>query len=131
MEPGGSQGQLANLLRGFGEGLAAFHRDLGDRMENVVLVTLSEFGRTVAENGNQGTDHGHATALFVLGGPVKGGTLYGDWPGLAEPDRFEGRDLALTTDFRDVLAEILARHLGATSLEAVFPGHGVDPVAVP
>ncbi len=124
---GGSTGQLANLLRQFGQGLAAFTRDLGDRMENVVVVTLSEFGRTAFENGNRGTDHGHATSLFVLGGPVRGGKVYGDWPGLEREQLYEDRDLALTTDFRDVVGEILVHHLGAGNLSGVFPGHGARP----
>jgi uncharacterized protein (DUF1501 family) len=120
---GGARGQLANLLRQFGAGLAAFARDLGDRMDDVVLVTLSEFGRTAAENGSGGTDHGHANAMFVLGGGVRGGRLYGTWPGLDRSQLYEGRDLALTTDFRDVLGEVLTRHLGAGRLDRIFPGH--------
>lgn len=124
---GGSQGQLANVLRKFGEGIDAFVRDLGDRMEDVVLVTLSEFGRTVAENGSRGTDHGHAGAMFVIGGGVQGGKLHGRWPGLEQEQLFEGRDLALTTDYRDVIARVLAGHLGATDLATVFPGHAVRP----
>ena len=124
---GGAQGQLANLLRQFAGGIAAFGRDLGGRMEDVVLVTLSEFGRTAFENGNRGTDHGHANALFVVGGPVRGGKVYGNWPGLEREQLFEGRDLALTTDFRDVLGEILVHHLGATNLRSVFPGYDLRP----
>ncbi|MBI3896437.1 MAG: DUF1501 domain-containing protein [Acidobacteria bacterium] len=118
---GGVQGQLANLLRELGEGLAAFARDLGDRMENVVVVTLSEFGRTAQENGNRGTDHGHANCMFILGGPVVGGKVYGRWPGLAPDQLNEGRDLALTTDFRTVLGELISEHLGNQNLERVFP----------
>ncbi|HXE76534.1 MAG TPA: DUF1501 domain-containing protein [Candidatus Xenobia bacterium] len=124
---GGSQGQLANLLRQFGGGIAALTRDLGDRMQDVVIVTLSEFGRTVAENGNRGTDHGHANAIFVVGGPVAGGKVYGQWPGLDRDQLFEGRDLALTTDFRDVLAEVIVHHLGATDLKSVFPRYDARP----
>jgi uncharacterized protein (DUF1501 family) len=124
---GGSRGQLANLLQQFAGGLAAFTHDLGDRMEDVVVVTLSEFGRTAAENGNRGTDHGHATSLFVLGGQVSGGKVYGDWPGLEREQLFEERDLALTTDFRDVVGEVLVHFLGAGGLEAVFPGYEVNP----
>jgi uncharacterized protein (DUF1501 family) len=124
---GGTQGALANLLRQFSQGIAAFCRDLGDRMNDVVLVTLSEFGRTAAENGNRGTDHGHATALFVMGGPVKGGKVYGEWPGLKVDQLYEGRDLALTTDFRDVVGEVMTRHLCAPSLDPVFPGRANDP----
>jgi uncharacterized protein (DUF1501 family) len=124
---GGVQGQLANRLRELGAALSAFHRDLGARMQDVVLVTLTEFGRTVRENGNRGTDHGHASVSFVMGGPVRGGRVHGRWPGLRRDQLYEGRDLALTTDFRDLLGELLIRHLGVARLEAVFPGHA--PVA--
>jgi uncharacterized protein (DUF1501 family) len=116
-----SEGQLANLLREFGQSLAAFWRDLGDRASDVALVTMSEFGRTARENGNRGTDHGHANCMFVLGGTIKGGKVYGGWPGLAAEQLYEGRDLALTSDFRDVLGELVARHLGNSTLERVFP----------
>jgi uncharacterized protein (DUF1501 family) len=114
---------LQNLLREFGQGIAAFWRDLGDRMEDVCLVTMSEFGRTARENGNRGTDHGHANVMFVAGGRVRGGTIYGEWPGLGPDQLYEGRDLALTTDFRDVLGELVAHHLGNPNLAAVFPGY--------
>ncbi len=124
---GGIQGQLANNLRQFGDALAAFHRDLGERMANVVVLTMSEFGRTARENGNRGTDHGHANAMFVLGGPVKGGKVYGAWPGLKPGQLNEDRDLALTTDFRDVFAEIVVRHLGAPHAAPVFPGFNPSP----
>ena len=124
---GGVQGQLANLLRDLAQGLAAFHRDLGDRMENTVVVTMSEFGRTAHENGNRGTDHGHANVMFLMGGPVKGGKVYGHWPGLGPGQLYEGRDLALTTDFRSVLGEIIQRHLGTKDLHTVFPGFDNDP----
>jgi uncharacterized protein (DUF1501 family) len=124
---GGVQGQLANLLRDLGEGLAAFHRDLGDKMENIVVVTMSEFGRTAHENGNRGTDHGHANCMFVLGGGVRGGKIYGRWPGLEREQLYEGRDLALTTDFRTVLGELIARHLGNAELKSVFPTFDNDP----
>jgi uncharacterized protein (DUF1501 family) len=87
------------------------------------VVTLTEFGRTVRENGNRGTDHGHASVSFVLGGAVRGGKVHGRWPGLANAALYEGRDLAVTTDFRDLLGELLARHLGARDLGAVFPEH--------
>jgi uncharacterized protein (DUF1501 family) len=121
--PSASQGQLANLLRDYGQALAAFCRDMGDRMRDVALVTMSEFGRTARENGNRGTDHGHANCMFVMGGPVKGGKVYGQWPGLAAEQLYEGRDLALTTDFRDVLGELVARHMGNATLDGVFPGY--------
>jgi len=120
-----SEGQLANLLREYGRALSAFCQDLGDRMADVVLVTMSEFGRTAHENGNRGTDHGHANCMFVLGGPVKGGKVYGRWPGLEKEQLYEDRDLALTTDFRDVLGELVIRHLGNPALAEVFPGY--DP----
>jgi uncharacterized protein (DUF1501 family) len=116
-------GQLANNLNDFGGSLAAFYQDLGDRMQDVVVVTMSEFGRTAKENGNRGTDHGHANAMFVMGGDVRGGKVYGDWPGLADEQLYENRDLALTTDFRDVLGELVAKHLGNTNLKGVFPGY--------
>ncbi len=122
---GGSQGQLASRLREVGDGLGAFARDLGERMKDVVVLTMSEFGRTVSENGSGGTDHGHGTAMLVIGGGVRGGRLVGRWPGLAPDERFEGRDLAVTTDFRDLFGEILARHAGDTHLDAVFPGYTV------
>ncbi len=123
---GGAEGQLARALRPFGAGIAAFLDDLGPRLDDVVLVTVSEFGRTVAENGNRGTDHGHANIMFVAGGSVRGGRIHGAWPGLASENLYEGRDLALTTDFRDILGPILTDHLGATDLTRVFPGHQVN-----
>jgi uncharacterized protein (DUF1501 family) len=116
-------GQLANNLSDFGQSLAAFYQDLGDLMADVTVVTMSEFGRTAKENGNRGTDHGHANAMFVMGGDVRGGKVYGDWPGLADEQLYENRDLQLTTDFRDVLGEVVAKHLGNANLSAVFPGY--------
>ncbi|HEU5022513.1 MAG TPA: DUF1501 domain-containing protein [Bryobacteraceae bacterium] len=118
--------RLPPRLAEFGASLAAFYRDLGDRMEDVVLVTMSEFGRAAKENGDRGTDHGHANAMFVMGGPVKGGKVYGQWPGLAPEQLYQNRDLALTTDFRDVLAEAVYAHLGNRNLENVFPGYSSD-----
>jgi uncharacterized protein (DUF1501 family) len=114
--------QLANLLTQFGESLAAFARDMGDRMEDIVVVTMSEFGRTVREDGNNGTDHGHGNVMTVLGGPVRGGRIYGRWPGLEPEQLFEQRDLAVTTDFRDVLGELVSQHLGQ-AIDRVFPGY--------
>jgi uncharacterized protein (DUF1501 family) len=122
-----SAGQLAAKLGEFGDSLAAFHQDLGDRIEDVVLVTMSEFGRTAKENGNRGTDHGHANVMFVMGGPVQGGKVYGKWPGLAPEQLNEQRDLALTTDFRDVLSEAVLKHLGNRSIGSVFPGYDARP----
>ncbi len=117
-----TEGQLANLLRQYGDALAAFWRDMGDRMEDIALVTMSEFGRTAKENGDRGTDHGHANCMFVLGGSINGGKVYGRWPGLEQEQLYEARDLALTTDFRDVLGELLASHVGIAGLDTVFPG---------
>jgi len=114
--------QLGNLLSQFSNAIAAFTQDLGDRMEDVVIVTMSEFGRTVAENGTGGTDHGHGSLMMVLGGRVQGGKIYGEWPGLEKEQLFEGRDLAVTTDFRTVLSELVRGHLGRTDLSSVFPG---------
>jgi uncharacterized protein (DUF1501 family) len=119
---GGATGQLANRLRELGEGLAVFYQDLGDRMDDVMLVTMSEFGRTARENGNRGTDHGHANVMFAMGGRVRGGKVYGRWPGLAPEVLYEGRDLDLTTDYRAVCGEALARHLGQKDVSRVFPG---------
>jgi uncharacterized protein (DUF1501 family) len=119
---GGVQGQLAQRLDDFATSIAALTADLGDRMENVVILTMSEFGRMARQNGNGGTDHGHAGAMFVIGGSVHGKKVYGKWPGLAPGQLYEGRDLALTTDFRTVFAEIVSTHLGATRLDAMFPG---------
>jgi uncharacterized protein (DUF1501 family) len=121
-----SQGQLANLLTELGGSLAAFYQDLGDRMADVSIVTMSEFGRTARENGTRGTDHGHANVMFALGGSIKGGKVYGDWPGLEPEQLYEQRDLNLTTDFRDVLGELVTRHLGNRELKNVFPEY-TDP----
>ena len=124
---GSSRGQLANRLQDFSQGIAALYKDLGDRMRNVVILTMTEFGRTIKQNGSGGTDHGHASVAFALGGPVKGGKVFGKWPGLASEQLYEGRDLALTTDFRDVFSEVAARHLGAANLGSIFPGFSPNP----
>jgi len=124
---GGVQGQLAGRLTELSQGLSALFRDLENRMDDIVMLTMSEFGRTVRENGNRGTDHGHANCVFVLGGPVRGGKVYGKWPGLHSDQLFEGRDLALTTDFREVCGEIILKHLGNTDLKSVFPTYAVQP----
>jgi uncharacterized protein (DUF1501 family) len=127
---GAEQGQLANRLGEFGAALAAFARDLGDRMADVLVLSMSEFGRTVEENGNRGTDHGHATAMLALGGGVRGGRVYGRWPGLAREQRFEGRDLAVTTDFRALFHEVTAAHLGIPPTTPLFPGWQPPPTAL-
>ena len=124
---GSSTGQLAQRLDDFSRSIAALVTDLGDRMDDVVIMTMSEFGRMARENGNRGTDHGHAGALFVIGGHVKGGKVHGKWPGLEQEQLYEGRDLALTTDFRSVFAEVVSHHLGARALDKVFPGFAASP----
>jgi len=128
---GNERGQLALRLKDFAEALAAFDRDLGDRMEDVVVLSMSEFGRTVRENGNRGTDHGHANAMVLLGGPVAGGRVHGTWPGLRPEQLFEGRDLAVTTDFRDLFAEVAVRHLRVPASAPLFPGHPTRAAAFP
>jgi uncharacterized protein (DUF1501 family) len=121
--PRASEGQLAARLSEFGQALGAFWRDLGDRMGDVAVVTMSEFGRTARENGDRGTDHGHANCMFVMGGDVRGGKVYGEWPGLQQEQLYEARDLNLTTDFRDVLGELVKGQLGNQDLNKVFPGY--------
>jgi uncharacterized protein (DUF1501 family) len=124
---GSTQGQIANVLHEFSQSLAAFWIDLGDLAEDTVIATMSEFGRTARENGNRGTDHGHANVMFVIGGPVNGGKVYGRWPGLGQSQLYEGRDLAVTTDFRQVLGEAVYQHLGNKALTQVFPGFDNQP----
>jgi uncharacterized protein (DUF1501 family) len=126
---GAANGQLANRLKEFSESIAAFWKDMGDDAENITLVTMSEFGRTARQNGTGGTDHGHANVMFVLGGAVKGGKVYGKWPGLSNEQLNEGRDLKVTTDFRNVLAEVAYRSLGSRNLLAIFPDAPVTPGA--
>ena len=109
------------------QSIAAFWRDMGDNSENITLVTMSEFGRTARENGTGGTDHGHANCMFVLGGNVRGGKVYGRWPGLDNHQLNEGRDLALTTDYRQVLGELVNKTMSARNLELVFPGAKLAP----
>lgn len=123
LNEGGSRGQLANLLRDFGANIAALTADLGKRMDDVVILTMSEFGRTARQNGSNGTDHGHGNAMFLIGNSVKGGKVYGDWKGLKSDQLNDGRDLAVTTDFRDVFGEVAVRHLGNKNLAKVFPNY--------
>lgn len=123
---GAVEGRLGNLLRDLGQGLAAFAQDMGPRMQDVVFVSMSEFGRTAHENGDRGTDHGHGNYMFVMGGPVKGGKVYGPWPGLGPGQLNQDRDLKVTTDYRTVLSEILRRHLGVGGMAPVFPGFNGD-----
>jgi uncharacterized protein (DUF1501 family) len=128
---GSAQGQLAARLDDFGRGLAALVTDLGDAMEDTVVLTMSEFGRAVGENGNRGTDHGHGNAMMAIGGGIRGGRVYGTWPGLAPGQRYEGRDLAVTTDFRDVFGEIVVRHLGVADTRSIFPGYVISAERFP
>lgn len=120
---GNGRGQLANLLGDFAQSIAAFGTDLGKRMDDVVLITMSEFGRTARENGNRGTDHGHANSMFILGNTVKGGKVYGDFKGLKNDKLYEGRDLDVTTDFRDIFAEAANKHMGSKDVAKIFPNY--------
>jgi uncharacterized protein (DUF1501 family) len=124
---GSVQGQIANRVGDLAQAMSAFWTDMGNLAEDTVVVTMSEFGRTARENGNRGTDHGHANVMFILGGPVRGRRVCGRWPGLAQEHLYEGRDLALTTDFRTVLSEVVYRHLGNRNLSVVFPGFHAEP----
>src|SRR5205814_6055191 len=126
---GASVGQLATRLDDFSRGISALVTDLGERMADVVLLTMSEFGRAVAENGNRGTDHGHGNAMMIIGGGVRGGKVYGRWPGLSPDQRHEGRDLKVTTDFRSVFSEVVRGHLGLNDTRPVFPGF-TDPATL-
>jgi uncharacterized protein (DUF1501 family) len=128
---GAAQGQLATRLDDFARAIGALVTDLGDRMEDTVVLTMSEFGRAVKENGNRGTDHGHGNAMMIIGGGVRGGHVYGKWPGLSADRRYEGRDLAVTTDFRDVFGEIVVRHLGVADARPIFPGYALQPARFP
>ena len=128
---GAGQGQLATRLDDFSRSIAALVADLGDRMADTVVLTMSEFGRAVNENGNRGTDHGHGNAMMVMGGGVRGGHVYGKWPGLTVDRRYDGRDLAVTTDFRDVFGEVVVRHLGVNDARSIFPGYNLQPAKFP
>jgi uncharacterized protein (DUF1501 family) len=122
---GSSRGQLATRLQALGRGLATLQREIGTVYGNTTILVMSEFGRTVRENGNGGTDHGHGNALWVMGGKVRGGQVYGNWRGLAAKQLYEGRDLPVTTDFRDVLISVLEQHMTLKDgqLNQVFPGY--------
>ena len=124
---GAATGQLANRLTEFANGIGAFWKDMGDDAENITLITMSEFGRTARQNGTGGTDHGHANCMFILGGRVKGGTVYGRWPGIGDGQLNENRDLAVTTDFRQILGEAAYKTLGTRNMEVVLPGAQLPP----
>ncbi len=131
-----TQGNFGNLAQNLADALAAFHADLGDRMNDVLVTTLSDFGRTAEENGTGGTDHGWANCLLAMGGPVvkagggKARKVMGQWPGLGPEQLHEKRDLLHTTDFRDVLGELVRVHLGNANLEKVLPQHEFKPVGL-
>jgi uncharacterized protein (DUF1501 family) len=128
---GSTQGQLANRFDDFAHAIAALVTDLGDAMADTIVLTMSEFGRAINENGNRGTDHGHGNAMLIIGGGVRGGRVYGKWPGLSTEQRYDRRDLAITTDFRDVFAEIVVRHLGVSDARAIFPGYAIQAARFP
>lgn len=119
----GPNSGLARSLRVLGDSMAAFHSDMGEAMHDIAVVVMSEFGRTVAQNGTDGTDHGHGGLMLVLGGPVLGGKIHGEWPGLAKSDLYQGRDLEVATDYRRVLGDIVSDHMGLTRFDGLFPGY--------
>lgn len=120
---GAGEGQMAKLMQDLAEGIAAFHADLSEYMDRLTLVTMSEFGRRAAENGSLGTDHGHGSMMMALGGHVLGGRIHGAWPGLAPEQLIGPGDLAVTTDYRDVLAEICLKRLNNPAVDEIFPGY--------
>jgi uncharacterized protein (DUF1501 family) len=127
----GANGYFNDLLGQLARGLAAFYTDLGERAQDTTIVVMSEFGRRLAQNASQGTDHGHGSAMLVLGGRVNGGQLFGEWPGLSTEQLYDGADLAITTDYRAVLSDVLVNALGNPNVEAVFPGYtGYQPLGV-
>ena len=121
---------IAPLAQELSQAITAFMTDLGTAATNVVLVTMSEFGRTAAQNGSGGTDHGVGGAMLVCGGAVNGGQVHGVWPGLAPAALQDGRYLAPSNDYRDVLREILVQHMGGTDPAVVFPGRVYQPIGV-
>ena len=123
---GGARGQLSNLLKDLADSISAFTTDLGKTMDDVVLLTMSEFGRTARENGTQGTDHGHGNAMLAIGNHVEGGKIYGEWKGLKNDQLNEGRDLVVTTDFRDVFAEVAVSHFGSSDMNGLFPQYPIE-----
>lgn len=125
VQQGAGDGRMPQLMASLAAGLSAFHQDLGEKMKDVTVVTMSEFGRRLTENGGGGTDHGHGGVMFVLGGGIRGGKVYGDWPGLAPEDLYGPGDLAITVDFRQVLGEILQQRMGNDRLEQIFPEYSM------
>ena len=129
---GGAKGQLANRLQPLGQGLAELATRLGPAFDDTTILVISEFGRTVRQNGTGGTDHGHGNVIWALGGNVAGGKVHGRWPGIDTSSLYEGRDLAVTTDFRQVLAGVCAYNLGLPDkqLASVFPGFEGAPLNI-
>ncbi len=125
---GAAKGQLANHLTPLGDGLASFVKDLGPAYDDTVIMVISEFGRTVHENGNGGTDHGHGNVMWVMGGPVRGRRIYTQWNGLGPGELYQERDVAVTTDFREPIGRVLRSHMGlpASQIDRIFPGHVPD-----
>jgi uncharacterized protein (DUF1501 family) len=122
----GESGSLATALETLDPGMGAFVTDLGNHLERLIILIMTEFGRTAKQNGSGGTDHGHGTAMFAIGEKINGGRVYGQWPGLAQKDLYEGRDLAVTTDYRQLFGEVLENHMGCTDIPTVFPGYDYD-----
>lgn len=125
VQQGADDGRMPGLMSSLAAGLAAFDQDMGDKMQDVAVVTMSEFGRRVAENGGGGTDHGHGGVMFVLGGGIAGGKVYGEWPGLSPEQLYGPGDLAITTDFRQVLGEILLHRMNNNRLDEIFPDYSM------
>jgi uncharacterized protein (DUF1501 family) len=122
-------GVLERLLTRLGRGLHAFYTDVGERIDDISVVTMSEFGRCVQENGSRGTDHGHGNIMFLMGGGVAGGQVFTQWPTLA-PVALDDGDLAITIDYRDVLAELVQQRLLNPALEEIFPGYSATPLGL-
>jgi uncharacterized protein (DUF1501 family) len=120
---GSTSGLMPNLMKDLADGLAAFHADMHEHMKSLTIVTMSEFGRRASENGSLGTDHGHGSMMMVLGGHVQGGNVHGEWPGMREGQLIGPGDLAVTTDYRDVLSEILVKRLNNTATREIFPDY--------
>lgn len=128
-QQGTQDGWLSGQLAGLAQGLSAFYADLQEWMGGISVVTMSEFGRRVAENGSGGTDHGHGNVMFLMGGGINGRQVFTDWPTL-DPAALDEGDLAITTDYRDVLAEVVAQRLLNPALDQVFPRHTITPLGL-
>jgi uncharacterized protein (DUF1501 family) len=132
----GGGGYFASRIGELASGLAAFYTDMSndggvDHNKRITVAVMSEFGRSFAQNESQGTDHGHGNVMLLMGGAVNGGKVYGKWPGLATNQLYDKRDLAITTDYRRVLSEILIRRMGNPQLGAIFPGYtGYAPLGI-